>query len=378
MTDTTVLSLIAQLQEASTLGLDNVDVNLEDYAIGELVAAAKAADDAYENGDDELFSDAVYNMLREFIRIAVPAEEFNEVVGSDVRGGKVALPYGMGSLTQAYDTNDMVLWQNKHGLPSTTQYIGTAKEDGMSGSLHFGNDGSLRISYSRGNGFEGADNTRHVKHLKSVPKRVPPNTEVRAELIISLANFEFLKTRVFRKGGLPYKNPRNMVSGLMNSSEVTDPMVYDYIDCIVYHDWNDTELSKEAQLLKFKAMGFKVPEYVVLTGDQLNDAVLTKVLNDMKAGSAFELDGIVIEANAADVRAKMNPSKATLNPEYARKYKVIDAANNAVATVHYVELRVSKRGYVKPRVHYIPFSLPGITCTHSTGYNMKFIIDNGI
>lgn len=377
MAEEKVMGLIAQLQEASTLGLDNVDVNLDEFTTEELVAAAKAADDAYENGDDELYTDAVYNFLRERIRIAIPADAFNEVVGSDVRGGKIALPYGMGSLTQAYTTADFLNWFLKHGLKPRSIFCATAKLDGMSCSLHFGDTG-LRIAYSRGNGFEGADMTRHVKHLKSVPKNVPAGTEVRAELIISKKNFEFLKTRVFRKGGQPYKNPRNMVSGLMNSSEVTDPMVYNYIDCIVYHDWNELVVAKSVQLTAFKKMGFLIPEWETLTSEQLTDEYLTALLTKLKEESEYELDGVVIEADEPELRAKMNPSKATLNPEYARKYKVQDAANNAVATVHYVELRVSKRGYVKPRVHYIPFSLPGITCTHSTGYNMKFIIDNGI
>ena len=373
-----VAELVSLLQAADRMNDTDLSSSLDEFSIEEMVAAAAQADVAYEEGE-ALFSDSVYDVMRERIKLSDTSNEYNLVVGSNVRGGKVALPNGMGSLTQAYATSDFTLWLDKHGLrpASTVWFILTEKLDGMSASIHYGADGKLRIAYSRGNGFEGADITRHVKHIVKLPKRVEPNTEVRAELIISKANFEVARTKVFRSDGSVYKNPRNMISGMMNASSI-DPIAYQYIDVIVYHDWNDTELSKEEQLIKFGDMGFRVPRYVKVSGDQLTDEALTRALKKFKDESEFELDGTVVEANEAKVRNKMNPSRATLNPEYARKYKVQDEANNALATVSYVEFRVSKRGYVIPRVHYVPFSLPGITCTHSTGYNMKFIIDNGI
>lgn len=372
-------ALLATLQGADNIELNTFDgtaFQFDDFAISDLVAVSKLGDVAYEDGEP-IFSDRLADAMREFIRIADANNTYNLVVGSLVRGGKVPLPNAMGSLTQAYVTNDFSLWCLKHGIPLTTKFVATEKLDGMSGSLHFGADGRLRIAYSRGNGFEGADITRHVKHIKGLPKVVPANMEVRCEIIISLDNFEKVRKLVFRSDGSEYKNPRNMISGLMNSSEI-DPIAYNYIDCLVYHDWNEGNVSKSDQLTAFQEAGFRTPDYVVVEASQLTVEYLSPLLKRMKANSPFELDGTVIEVNDPALRQKMNPSKATLNPEYARKFKVQDERNNATATVKYVELRVSKRGYVKPRVHYYPFSLPGITCTHSTGYNMKFIIDNGI
>lgn len=372
--------LLQLLQEA-----DNIEDNtfngegfdLAEYEVADVVAISKQADVAYEEGEP-ILSDRLSNAIREYLLLAVPSETYNLVVGSDVRGGKIPLAYAMGSLTQSHDDNDLQMWKLKHGLTERTIFCATEKLDGMAGSLHGNNEGTLRIAYSRGNGTEGADITRHVKHIRGLPKYIPPNLEVRCEIIISKENFEKVRKLVFRSDGSEYKNARNMISGLMNSSEI-DPIAYNYIDCVVYHDWNEVGGNgKSVQLEQFTEMGFKVPEWETLTGGQINATYLTMLVKRMKEDSEYELDGVVIEADSAADRMRMNPSKATLNPEYARKFKIVDERNNAIATVDYVELRVSKRGYIIPRVHYIPFSLPGITCTHSTGYNMKFIIENGI
>lgn len=365
---TTLLELIGRLQSAETL---------DDFTPEELISGLKAADNAYENGDEPVFEDERYNAIKHQAEIANPGEDYFKAVGSDVRGGKIALPNAMGSLTQAYEQSDLQRWAEKHGLKPTDELIITEKEDGMSSSNHFNSNGEFRIAYSRGNGTEGADMSRHVRRFKKLPKKVTPNLEVRAEVIISNKNFEFLKTRTFRSDGQAYKNPRNMISGLMNSSEA-DPLVYDYIDVIVYHDWNETSESKEQQLKRFAKLGFQVPYWEKITVADLTDKFLTERLNYIRDNSEYLVDGIVIEVNDAKLRNRINPSKATLNPEYARKYKVADASNTAIAVVDFIEWRVSKHGYIKPRVHFHPVPLAGVTVTHATAHNAAYVFDNKI
>jgi NAD-dependent DNA ligase len=380
MIDREVQQLIAELQELDKLiGSAVTSDDLPVTALDTIINVARIADDAYENGDDPLFSDALYDAIRAHVRAnaTLAAIEYSDTVGSDVRGGKIALPNAMGSLTQAYDQGDLVAWAQKHRLPPETELIITEKEDGMSSSVHNGSTGEFRIAYSRGNGTEGADMSRHIKHIKSMPKKVTAGLEVRAEIIISNPNFEILKTKIFRSDGSVYKNPRNMISGLMNKSEI-DPIAYQYIDAIVYHDWNETDESKEEQLKRFTKLGYQVPYWEKITVADLSDKFLTERLNHIRDTSKYLVDGIVIEVNDAKLRNRINPSKATLNPEYARKYKVADAANNAIATVDYVENRVSKHGYIIPRVHFHPIPLAGVTVTHATAHNYAYVIENGI
>ena len=79
-----------------------------------------------------------------------------------------------------------------------------------------------------------------------------------------------------------------------------------------------------------------------------------------------------------DLRSQINPTRDTLNPEYARKFKVADASNNAIAKVIEVQWNISKNGYLKPRVKIEPVELVGVTVQHATGFNAKFILDNKI
>ena len=354
--------------------------DFDDFDIPVIVNALQNADDMYENGDEPLFTDAKYDAIKLYLTSVDPKNDYLQAIGSDVRGGKVTLPHAMGSLTQAYTEHDFVLWRTKHNIPDDALVVVTDKEDGMSASVMYNNQGELRIGFSRGNGVQGADITRHLRKLKQLPQKVSePNLELRCELIISKSNFDYLKTRIFRSDGQAYKNPRNMISGLMNSSEAAD-LSYQFIDAIVYHDWNGdtTSSSKTLQFLDFVKMGFKIPGWHTLRVDQLTDETLSTFVAKRKQESEFELDGVVIELNDPDLRKRINPSKDTLNPEYARKYKISDAANTAMAVVDFVELRISKRGYIIPRVHFHPVAMAGITCTHATGYNMNYILANNI
>ena len=105
----------------------------------------------------------------------------------------------------------------------------------------------------------------------------------------------------------------------------------------------------------------------------LNDADLTKYLNKRRKGNDYAIDGLVIEVDDAKKRAKINPTRDSLNPEYARKFKVADASNLAVAKVIEVQWNISKDGYLKPRVKIEPTELVGVTVQHATGFNAKFI-----
>jgi len=70
--------------------------------------------------------------------------------------------------------------------------------------------------------------------------------------------------------------------------------------------------------------------------------------------------------------------KDSLNPDYMIKYKVADINNLATATVVGVTWNVSKHGYLKPQVNIEPIELVGVTVRNATGFNAKFIYENGI
>lgn len=351
----------------------------EGFELDEIVGALQVADDAYHNGDDPIVDDNTYDTAKRYAHGLDPAHVYFTGIGSGVRGGKVKLPYQMGSLNQV-EIGEITDWVHKNKL-ADEQIAITDKLDGVSVMLVYGGDGVFQIAYSRGDGINGADVSRHIREIPSVPKSLNRASGygtfvVRAEVIISKAKFEQMKKVQSRSGGDEYKNPRNATAGIMNS-KTNKTAAYSYIDVIAYEVVGNTE-SKFTQLQLLKDLGFMVVEQNGCLGKFLSDEKLTKLLNERRANSPYELDGLVLDVNDKTTRSHMNPTSSTLNPAYAVKYKVASADNVKNVRVVEVEWNVSKHGYLKPRVRIEPVELMGVTVQHATGFNAKFIKENSI
>lgn len=360
------------------------DGSFDQFLTDDLIELLMAADDAYHNlvftYDDTpmtnhpILSDENYNALHQYVETVAGDHTYFLGIGSQVRGGKVKLPYTMGSLTQAYQ-GDTQKWITQHNLNDQDIVI-TEKLDGCSALIVYGHDGKLQIAYSRGDGVEGADITRHVSKIHGIPLLVDRSLVVRAEILFSKKNWEIVKTKIKRSGGAFYKNARNATAGLMNASE-SDPVAYQYLSVVAYEILGE-EVSKAKQLDNLTDLGFRTPVSMTVNGFDCTDEVLTKILNDMRDNSAYEIDGIVLDVNGVEARKRMNSTRDTLNPEFSRKFKVADASNYAEAEVIEVQFNVSKNGYLKPRVKIKSTELVGVTVQHCTGFNAKFIYDNKV
>lgn len=351
--------------------------NVEELDIRHIIELLVHCDDLYHNENESPLADAEYDALRQYAERTLPTDPYFTGVGSDVRGGKIKLPHTMGSLDQIYQ-GDYVRWVAKHNIRND-EGVASDKLDGVSAMVIYGRDGDLQIAYSRGDGTMGADITRHVKKIRNVPKNIATNGEVvtiRAEIILQPTRFRDLQDKVKSRSGKPYKNPRNMVAGCMNASDNPE-IVYANIDLVAYQII-DSEIDKMAQFKQLKDLGFAVAYHSVFVFDDLGEDDLTSYLNKRRELSAYEIDGIVIDVNKATVRQRINPSRDTLNPAYAVKYKVADASNVADTVVTGVEWNVSKDGYYKPRVQFRPVDLVGVTIQNATGFNAKYIFDNNI
>jgi NAD-dependent DNA ligase len=323
-------------------------------------------DDHYFN-DQPLVPDAVYDALK---RLAGTSRD--SIVGSAVRGGKIDLPYPMGSLNQIYD-GDFAKWIEKYNLKSQTVVV-TGKLDGISCLLIYTN-GHLTIAYSRGDGLQGADITRHVKKLSNVPlfiNNAPSHLAIRAEII--------MKNETFLKYADEYKNARNFVAGCMNRKETEDSILKD-IDLVAYEivDIKPYEYLKKLDMLfRLETYGFSIPtKNIICITDATSETELKNLLETYKKISEYELDGIVITVN--DYDSLENKSSAdTLNPEHSVKFKVQQLDQIVNATVEDVLWEVSKSGFLKPRVKIKPVELFGTTVTYATGFNAKYIKDSGI
>lgn len=348
-------------------------MSTNDLDFDDIIDLLTKADDAYFNSTaPDLMTDGEYDRLKKRAFAQNPSHPYFSRIGSDIRGGKIKLPYTMGSLDQVYE-GEIQGWLSKYRLNGKRIVI-TDKLDGISCMLVYRN-GELEIAYSRGNGTEGADITRHVKLIKSVPPKLGDDsyTVIRGEIIMKNDTFK-------QKWATKFKNPRVMVAGTMNRSDSIKEQIAD-IDFVAYEIVATSatmDRSKVKQIQRLEMNGFDVVPYEVVTaGPKVDDTYLKNFLREVRSASPYELDGIVITADEIEA-AQGQRNSVSLNPEHSCKYKVNDESNIVPAEVTRVIWEISKSGYLKPRVEIMPVDLFGTTVTYATGFNGKFIRDNGI
>ena len=339
-----------------------------------LVSVLTDASDLYHNDGESYLSDAEYDGLEQQLRSLNPKHPFLSTVGSEVRGGKINLPVPLGSLDQVYE-GDTQKWI-KANKWEDMWFVVSDKEDGTSGLLCYGAQKTLNIAYSRGNGQQGADITRHISKIKTTPQRAPVPCMVRTEVIMEDAEFDRQKAAAEAEGGRVYKNARNYVAGRMNASN-SPQIFYDTVR-VIGTSVIEPKMGKREQLEFMSNMGFEVPHYIVVQGRDLTDEFLTAHLTERRAKTRTAIDGLVIDLDDPTIRASLRRNSSSINPMYSRKFKIGGDDNVAITEVVRVHWNPSKDGYLKPRVEVQPVDLVGVTITYATGFNAKFIATSGI
>lgn len=343
-----------------------------DYTIEELKELICSCSEIYYHSEGESpLSDAEFDIIYKMYTDLT--EE--EIIGSEVRGEKIPLPCVMGSLIQTYE-GETIKWVIKNKWQEE-YFVISDKQDGNSGAICYDKNGNFSITYSRGNGIEGSDTTRHIKNM-NIPKTIDFKGIIRVEIEMEDDVFFNNQSKLTKKDGTPYENPRNYVSGKMNA-EVSPDWFYKNVK-VFGTSVVEPEMDKVEQFEYMKKIGFDIPEYIVVKGKELTDEFLEKYLTERreKLKGKCAIDGIVIDINSKDIRVKMGLKENTKNPDYARKFKVADESNFINANVVKVHYEASGYGYLNPRVEIEPVKLNGVTITYTTAHNAKYILENNI
>lgn len=343
----------------------------------EIVAILREWDKAYFN-DTPIVSDAEYDALKRQLQTMDKNNPYFLEVGAPVKESdsrKVKLPYPLGSLNQI-PQGEIKTWISKYSLDDQFLVL-SDKLDGVSCLLIY-KEGVLSQAFSRGDGYEGQDITKHVLLIPSVPKTIPSTIQllaVRAELIMRKRTFN-------EKFSGEFKNPRNMVAGVFNRKESVERYLSN-IDLIAYEIIDYTEANmelvtyKRAHLDFLTSLKFNTVHVDVMVGNSITDDKLQTYIENVKVASPYELDGIVITID--DLGSFESQSSAqTLNPEHSIKYKILDKSTIQKTSVVKVHWEISKSSFYKPRVEIVPVDIGGVTIRYATGFNGKFIYDNAI
>jgi len=309
------------------------------------------ANDAYYNTKKSLMTDNEYDIVREHAEKKYPDNETIKQVGAPIEKNKVKLPYNMPSMDKIKpDTSALMNWMAKY----KGDYVLSCKLDGVSGM--YTTEGPEPKLYTRGDGTVGQDIT-HILRVLKLPTE--PGLVVRGEFIIPKKVFE-------EKYKAKFANPRNLVSGIINSKTLDDKtkdlhfVAYEIIQPL---------LRPGEQLKKLVEIGHEVVQNK--TVDTLSNEQLSELLIDWRTKYQYEIDGVIVTDNNLHGRKDGNP-------EYAFAFKMVISDQLAEAKVVDVIWNASKNGYLKPRVQIEPVQLGGVTIEYATGFNGSFIETNKI
>jgi DNA ligase (NAD+) len=340
------------------------------------------------NKNNIILTDDEYDMLREHTLKMYPKNKIaleghmSCDVDVKVKGDrkKAKLPCFMGSMDKIKDKNSIDKYLSKY---SENTKIVSAKLDGVSGLYCYcvdgvdgvdgvngvdgvdgvnGVDGDCKMKlYTRGNGSVGQDITYLIKHFR-LPKLTHYGIIIRGEFVMKKAVFE-------EKYSDNAANPRNFVSGIINSKHI-HPKILKDIDFVVYEIVNPI-VKPDSQMKAIKKLKFNTVLWNCLNSKDINVDNLSKILMYWRKEYDYEIDGIICTDN--DIYKRKNG-----NPEHSFAFKMI--LNEQIAETNVIDIiwNPSKDGLLKPIVQIEPVNLSGAEINYVTGVNAKNIIDKGL
>lgn len=293
-------------------------------------------------------------------------------VGVELSKDKVELPVKMGSLNKVKTVKEIEAWRQSKDIPAESLILITPKYDGLSLLVEF-KDGKFVKAFTRGNGIEGQDVTGHFAHnsLGSIKLSDGFSGYVYGEAIMRNSVFE-------DKYSKKYKNPRNMVAGLLNRKKTVEQtkdisfMAFGIKDDSPSRRHQLEYLNKEINNV---LNGINVG-VVLCNIEELNE-VLENHEKMKLIPSDYQCDGLVVEVSLLSLQEKLGKETNSLNPAYGRAWKP-QSVNHKVTTVKGVRWQVSKVGYLKPVVEIEPVEISGVTISNVTGNNANYILENNI
>lgn len=341
-----------------------------DLSVEDLEKVITYAADKYYNSPNPVITDALYDILIDFLKMKDPKSQVLKNVGAKVKSkDKVKLDYWLGSMDKIKPpSNQLEIWSKKY----KPAYNLSDKLDGVSALVTYKHNGQVRM-YTRGTATEGMDITPLIKYL-NLPEWANVSTYCKKNTIKGITNLIafrgelIIKESVFAKNwSKTLKNGRNSVAGLVNSKTINPDLARD--TNLVVYEVVEPFYPIEKQLKIVKDIGF-----ITVTNKTINETLtyemLSKYLKERRTKSEYQIDGIIVTSCGNHER------NIDGNPEYAFAFKDILEDQKAKTKVISIEWNVSKDGFIKPTILLEPVAIGGVEIKRVTGNNAKFIVDN--
>ena len=306
-------------------------------------------------------------------------------VGGKPREGFVKVRHSspMLSLDNTYSEEELRGWERRvHELTGRkdVDYVCELKLDGMSLSLGY-DDGHLARGVTRGDGSVGEDVTLNVRTVRSVPLSIPkeklkkagipPNFEVRGELLMPTAAFKKLNQER-ESAGLPtFANPRNFTAGTVRQLDaaITAQRPLDFFGYQLLENGR-TYFDRHSKTLDaLDAAGFKVNPNRKLVHSMDEVWAFIQQWEAKRDSLPYEIDGIVVKVDRIALQDELGfTGKA---PRWAIAYKY--AARAGITKLENVRWQVGRTGKLTPVAELSPVAIGGTTVRNATLHNMDEI-----
>src|SRR5271166_656190 len=336
--------------------------------------------------DDPEVSDAEFDRLMNQLKTLeaehpelVTPDSPTQRVGGKPREGFVKVPHSsaMLSLDNAYTEDELRGWERRVqelSGESRVDYVCELKLDGMSLALRF-EGGKLALGITRGDG------TLNVRTVRSVPLTIaaktlvragmPPDFEVRGELLMPLSAFQRMNDEREQQGLPKFANPRNATAGTVRVLEpnVTASRRLDFFSYALLVTGR-TMFERHSETLRaLQAVGFKVnPNHRLVH----NLAQVWEFINEWEGkrdSLPYEIDGIVIKVDRIALQEDLGYTGKA--PRWAIAYKF--AARSGVTQIEDVLVQVGRTGKLTPVAALKPVLIGGTTVSRATLHNMDEI-----
>src|SRR5215470_11202959 len=278
--------------------------------------------------DDPEISDAEFDrLMNELKRLEAERPELvtpdspTQRVGGKPREGFVKVPHSipMLSLDNAYNEEELRNWERRvHELAGRKdiEYVCELKLDGMSLALRY-EEGKLLRGITRGDGNIGEDVTANVRTVRSIPLSVPadklkkagipPDFEVRGEMLMPIASFKRMNEERENHGLSLFANPRNATAGTVRQLEpsITAQRRLDYFAYMLISSGRTVFDQHWATLNALDSAGFKVNGNRRLVKNMEEVWKFIQSSEGKREALPYEIDGIVIKVDPAGLQREL-------------------------------------------------------------------------
>lgn len=372
-----------------TTALPSEVVTLNDF-LSIVALAHNAAASYYGDSGEVTMEDAEYDALLDLIQESVDAhpewstedhvdELLNAVSAGTVAGGGVHHEIPMLSLAKTTSLSELAAFIES--LPQGFVVV-EPKVDGIASVAKYVDGVRVQVA-TRGDGQTGEDITSKIDALTvtGLPKTLatPVTVEVRGEIYMSPADFEFSNAARVASGGEPFANPRNATSGTVMRETVRYAA---RVSFAAYEFFGErAEDSYTSRINEASSLGFSVARDL-LPESKENNGVTTSIVDVVAefgvARSNGEIaaptDGCVIKVNSTKARNDLGSGSRT--PRWAMAFK-FDALRSVTRLLD-IERAVGRTGNLSYTAILEPVAVAGSIVGRSTLHNAAFIAERDL